>query len=215
MSSNTPHFDANRRKWDRRSATYDQGRSWYFRFVQRRTVAAIGLKPGARFLDIGCGTGWAMRHAADLLDGNGEFYGVDLSAGMVERAQAAAAGYPSVHILQANAEDLPLDDDFFDAVICTNSFHHYPNPPVALGEFRRVLKPGGRAHIVDVATDGPLARWIDRRIKAREPEHVHFYSSAEIAALFEAAGLRYLGSPAIANPLKRHVAEKQRGSGPG
>jgi ubiquinone/menaquinone biosynthesis C-methylase UbiE len=208
MDQQADHIDANRRKWDRRSETLDSRYSSYLRAIQEKTLAELGLRPGYRLLDAGCGTGWAVRRAADLSDRQGEFYGVDLSPRMIEKAQAKSEGFDGVHFLQANSEDLPLDDAFFDGIICTNSFHHYPNPAAALGEFRRVLKPGGRLHIADVASDGPLMQMIDQWVKGREREHVRFYSTPEIQALFAPSGLRYVDSPSIMGPVKLHIAQK-------
>ncbi len=67
MDRNTQHAEMNERKWDARAATYDYKRFDYFRWMQQRVIRLIALRPGLRFLDIGCGIGWAVRYMASLL----------------------------------------------------------------------------------------------------------------------------------------------------
>jgi ubiquinone/menaquinone biosynthesis C-methylase UbiE len=103
---------------------------------------------------------------------------------------------------------MPLESDFFDCAMCTNSFHHYLNPARALDEIRRVLAANGRLYIMDLTADGPVTRWIDARARGKEPEHVKFYSTGEYRAMFEAAHLHYLSSHVIAWAMQVHMAEK-------
>lgn len=96
-----------------------------------------------RVLDVGCGTGLM---SAKLAATGRKVCGVDLSAGMVERARRR--GDAAVEFIQGDAEKLPVESDAFDAVVNLISFHHYPNPSRALSEFRRVLRPGGRLVLI-------------------------------------------------------------------
>jgi ubiquinone/menaquinone biosynthesis C-methylase UbiE len=208
MDKEQEHAKLNARKWDRRAATYDQKRFDYFRVLQKRVIQLMDISPGLHFLDIGCGTSWAVRYVAGRLQDRGEFYGVDISENMIEVAQASSRRYANTHFYRANAEQLPLESDFFECAMCTNSFHHYLNPPRALDEIRRVLATSGRLYIMDLTADGAVTRWIDARARRKEPEHVKFYSSGEYRAMFEAAHLRYLDSQVIAWAMKVHTAEK-------
>ena len=74
------------------------------------------------------------------------------------------------------------------------------------------LKPNGRIHSLDVTADDFFIRWIDKRVRAREKEHVKFYGSAEYCSLFTQAGLKPMRSSRvkILYPLKIHVGEKER-----
>ena len=204
------HNAANDQKWSQRAATYDDARHDYFRFMQRELIALTRISAPAAFLDLGCGTGWAVRYVADRLKGNGRFVGVDIASGMIERARRKADGLPNVEFYQASVDHLPLDDNAFDVAICSNSFHHYLRPAEALQEIMRVLRPGGRLHILDVTADDALIRWIDSRVRAREKEHVRFYGTAEFVRLFEQAGLKHVRSSRIRllYPLKVHIAKK-------
>jgi len=208
MSHLAEHEKANEQKWDRRSESFDNKRFDYFRWMQKQVLSLIHLQRGASFLDLGCGTGWAVCYVANLLEGQGKFMGVDISKGMIRRAEDNAAGLKNVSFYNASAENLPIEDNTIDHIICTNSFHHYLHPEKALGEMERVLKNKGRAYILDVASDDCFVNWIDRRQARREKEHIRFHSTLEITELFSRAGLKHVQSRWVWYPLKVHVAEK-------
>lgn len=208
MNPKTQHAELNERKWDARATTFDQKRFDYFRWMQRRVIGLIDLRPNLHFLDIGCGTGWAVRYVASCLQDKGEFYGVDISGTMIETAQAQSRDFGKVHFYKSNAEQLPLESGSVDCAICTNSFHHYLDPSKVLNEIRRVLAVAGRLYILDVTTDDFVMRWIDCRVRRWEREHVKFYSSREYQTMFTAAQLKYLNSRLIVYPIKVHIAEK-------
>jgi len=101
-------------------------------------VEAAGLRPGQRVLEVGSGPG----HIASALAETGvEVTGIDFCAAMVEVARAR---YPELAFQEANAEDLPFEDESFDAVVSSFVVHHLARPADAFREVRRVLKPGGR-----------------------------------------------------------------------
>jgi ubiquinone/menaquinone biosynthesis C-methylase UbiE len=211
VNKESSHAELNKKKWDRRSETYDEKRFNYFRFMQKRVFSFMHLKECQHFLDIGCGTGWAVRCAANLVKEGGEAYGIDIAPRMIEKARENANGLKNVHFLQADAENLPFEDNFFDAIICTNSFHHYLHPLKVLTEVHRVLKPGGRIHILDLTSDGFLGRMIDRQYRKREREHVKYYSSREYRDFFNKSKLSYISSKLIVPiimAMKLHIAEK-------
>jgi SAM-dependent methyltransferase len=80
------------------------------------------------------------------------------------RAQVAESGRANVEVVEAGAESLPFGDDEFDTVIATLVFCTIPDPPGALAEVARVLKPDGRLLFMEhVRADSPRrARWQDR-----------------------------------------------------
>ena len=108
--------------------------------LENRVDALLGLRGAEALLDVGTGPGTfpARLHAAGH---RGRLVGVDLSAGMVHRAQASSAG---VEFVQAGADALPFPDASFDVLTARHMLYHVPSVPDALAEFRRVLKPGGR-----------------------------------------------------------------------
>jgi ubiquinone/menaquinone biosynthesis C-methylase UbiE len=208
MSAQGERELANDRKWSRRAETFDKWRHAYFRLIQNRLIRYVRPREGSRLLDLGCGTGWAIIRAAALTGANGLAVGIDISRGMIERATKNAGHVPNAAFYLAGADKLPLEGDYFDVVISTNSFHHYPDQLAALAEVHRVLKPGGRVYILDLSADDPFTRWVDRRSREREPEHARYYSAKEFAGMFAHVGLHYIRSKPIWYPLKVHMASK-------
>jgi ubiquinone/menaquinone biosynthesis C-methylase UbiE len=169
------------------------------------------MNPPTIFLDLGCGTGWAVRYVSTQLAGEGKFIGIDISGGMIDKAKEKASDIPSVEFYKASAEDLPFQDNCFDTVICSNSFHHYLHPENALKEVKRILKPKGRISILDITADDFIVRAIDNKVRRNEEEHVKFYSTKEYDVMFTKAGLVHRKSYrlSIFYPLKVHVGEKE------
>lgn len=97
---------------------------------------AVKIGAEARVLDIGCGTGSALRA---LENGQRSLSGVDPTARMIEIAKEA--GGAAFHV--AGAEHLPFEAAAFDVVLAINSIHHWDAPMAGLQEVARVLAPGG------------------------------------------------------------------------
>ena len=106
-----------------------------------KLVAAAGVQPSQRVLEVGAGVGNAARFAARL---GAVVTASDFAAPMVAagRALAAAEGL-AVEWLEADIEDLPLPGESFDVVLSTFGIECAPRVSVAVGELHRVLKPGG------------------------------------------------------------------------
>jgi len=208
MRTSDEHGKINAAKWDKRAETYDQKRFDFMRFIQKRTVDLIGLKPGMALLDVGCGTGWATRYVASLAAGQGRFCGIDISPGMIERAEAQSTEGTEFRL--GNSEQLPYTDGSFDRIICTNSFHHYRDPLKATQEFSRVLKIGGMLYLTDLTSDTLFLELIDRRQRKREAAHVRFHNTKEFKEYFRETGLEYCGAKMIAiTTMKVHIGRKE------
>ncbi len=210
MKNETEHLELNEAKWDRWASSMDN-HGWrhdFLREAQSKVISLLNIHEGVHFLDIGCGTGWAVGEAAELVNDKGLFYGIDLSSGMIEKAKSNFGGKENFRFLQANSESIPLDSDFFDVIICTNSFHHYLHPDKALDEMRRLLKSGGKIYILDPTADAWIIKLIDKIMRLAEPEHVKMYSTEEFRRLFQKAGLKYLASKATNRYQSIHIGEK-------
>jgi SAM-dependent methyltransferase len=109
-----------------------------------------GVQPGSRVLDIAAGTGDSTLMAARRVGATGYVLAADVSASMLNVAAEAARkeGLRSVETRVVDAENLTLDADSFDAVICRIALMLFPNPAKALTEMRRVVKPGGKAAVI-------------------------------------------------------------------
>jgi ubiquinone/menaquinone biosynthesis C-methylase UbiE len=197
----------NEELWDSRAATYDRSFS-FTRWTQKKLVSMVRLEQNPYVLDLACGTGWAVRYAANSANGRGKFFGIDNSSKMIEQAEALSKGYENVHFHKSRVEELPFDDDFFDCVISSNAFHHFSNPAKALREAHRVLKPKGRIFILDTTANNFFMRVVDGLSRKIEKAHVRLYSTREFQALFEQAGLSYMTSKPVFSAIKVHIAEK-------
>ena len=204
------HIELNEAKWDGWVDSLDKrgSRSYYLRRGQRDVISLMTIKEGMSTLDIGCGTGWALGQAASLINNKGSFYGVDLSAKMIERAKENFQAKENFHFVKANAESIPLDDSLFDYIICTNSFHHYFNPEKALKEMYRLLKIGGKVHILDPTADIWIVKIIDKLIMLLGHGHVKFYSTKEFKELLVSAAFKYAGHKTLRISQKVHIGEK-------
>ena len=116
------------------------------------------VHPGEMVLDLGCGAGFDACVAARLVGPAGQVVGVDLTPEMVHRAWEFAALLPfrQLSFQVAAAEKLPFPLNFFDAVISNGVFNLVVEKTQAAAEIFRVLKPGGRLLLADMALVAPL-----------------------------------------------------------
>jgi len=124
------------------------------RRIQRHALDRLRVVPGQRVLDLGCGPGDGM---ARLGTTGAVAIGLDYSGGMLDQARKVAAN--AGRLARGDAGRLPFRDGAFDKVVCTNSFHHYPDHVGALREMRRVLRPGGLLVLVDPRKDHLFGRF--------------------------------------------------------
>ncbi len=106
----------------------------------------LGLKDGMRVLEVGCGTGRATVDLGlcDMVGPNGSVTALDPTAALLQKldAKCRERGIHNVRIVQGVAEDLPFEDDSFDAAVAVISLH-FTDAPKAVSEMVRVTKPGG------------------------------------------------------------------------
>lgn len=137
---------------------------------RRRVRQALALAPGERVIDIGCGPGFLTAEVADDVGPSGWSCGLDLSASMLALARARSAGQPGaawVDFREGDAAALPFPDAAFDAAVATQVYEYVGDVARALAELHRVLRPGGRAVIVDTDWDSIVWHSTDGRRTAR------------------------------------------------
>jgi len=153
--------------------------------VSRAVNLALAHCPSPeRILDVGCGTGMALRELAGRLPGAVTLAGVDAAAGMISEARSKSSD-PRLTFVQGTAERLPFGDRAFDLVISTTSFDHWADQQAGLAECHRVLAPRGYFVLADLCSNWLLPTLIgSRRDRARTP--------LRATRLLAAAGFRSL-----------------------
>jgi SAM-dependent methyltransferase len=112
----------------------------------------LRLGRGERVLDVACGPGQAAVHLAATF--GCRVTGVDYSVGSAREARRRAGG--AIQVLAGDAERLPFREGHFDAVVIECSLCLVPRKAVAVAAMQRVLKPGGRIGVADLALERPL-----------------------------------------------------------
>ncbi len=120
----------------------------------RELVAQAGLSAGQRVVEIGCGTGNLTVRAKEACPG-ADIVGTDPDPRALRRAERKAKGMNGVGFTRAYAQALPFDDGAFDVALSSMMLHHLDEATkvAAARELFRVLRPGGRLHIVDLRGD--------------------------------------------------------------
>jgi len=199
--------EKNRHFFNKWSKDYDSGRiAEWFKYTQKITIDQLSISPGSNVLDVGCGTGHAVRHLSELPEVNKAF-GIDISPGMIGQAKAATAKeyFHKVEFIESSSENLPFSNNELDHIICTSSFHHYPKPLEVLGEMKRVLKPNGQLVIFESATDLSFYTFLwDRFLRIFEAGHVQYYTTKELHSLLEKAQLHSIECRYLKNEFLKH-----------
>jgi demethylmenaquinone methyltransferase/2-methoxy-6-polyprenyl-1,4-benzoquinol methylase len=170
---------------------------------RRSVVAACALGPGMAAIDVATGTGKLAGNLADRVGPFGRVVGIDLSAGMLERARDAGSDAPWLEFVEADALALPAADASFDAATIAFGMRSLPDQERGFAEMARVVRPGGRVVCLEIARPhsaaGRLGRlWFERAVPmiGRLSGHAEAY--------------RYLVANVRAYPTPEHVAALMR-----
>jgi ubiquinone/menaquinone biosynthesis C-methylase UbiE len=135
-------------------------------------TAMANLRPGEVVVDLGCGGGLDLFLAASKVGPTGRAVGIDMTPEMLERARRNAAtgnggqGFANVEFYQATIDRLPLPDASVDCVISNCVINLALDKPAVFREIVRILKPGGRLAVSDIALKKPLPAEISQDLMA-------------------------------------------------
>jgi ubiquinone/menaquinone biosynthesis C-methylase UbiE len=132
---------------------------------QRQALELLAPTESDLLLDVGCGSGAAVRRAARAGAGA---VGVDACPTMIARAQQLGSGLERARLVVANADSLPFAEGVFTALLCTSVLRHVSDRAAATREMARVLVPGGRAVVGDFLPEPRRRRRRASRRQARE-----------------------------------------------
>jgi ubiquinone/menaquinone biosynthesis C-methylase UbiE len=132
----------------------------------------IDLPPQCRILELGCGPGYLWLENLGRIPTGWEIILSDFSTGMLEEARRNLEKQRPFQFKIIDAQSIPCEDRYFDAVIANHMLYHVPDRPAALAEIRRVLKPAGQfyastvgdRHLIEIGDligkfDPELASW--------------------------------------------------------
>ncbi len=131
-------------------------------------VALASLKPGEVVVDLGSGAGFDCFLSANRVGPEGRVIGVDMTHAMLAKARknAEKGGYANVEFRLGEIENLPVADDTADIVISNCVINLSTDKPRVFAEALRVLKPGGRLMVSDLALTAPLPESVRRSVEA-------------------------------------------------
>ena len=143
MTTSDAYFNQVAGQWDEIRAGY------FTEHMRDAALAKANLEPGAVVADVGTGTGFV---AAGLAPKASKVYGFDASAAMLDVARRNLSAFQNVELHETPGDHLPLADATLDGIFANMYLHHAPEPPAAIREMVRVLKPGGTLCLTDLDT---------------------------------------------------------------
>ena len=133
---------------------FDHPANSFWERFGRGTVERMQLAPGARVLDVCCGSGASAIPAAEIVGPGGSVVGVDLAENLLElaRTKAKQRGLTNTEFRSGDMTNLPFEEGSFDAVVCVFGIFFVPDMEAALRELKRVLRTDG---MLAITTWGP------------------------------------------------------------
>lgn len=184
------------REFDRAAEKFDDNDPSVYNLCRKDypdVLAEVIKEPFSDLLDAGCGTGAMLgMFRKDFPDKN--YMGIDLSKKMIQIAKKKKL--EGVRFVAGDCENLPFEADSFDVVTCSMSFHHYSNPEKFFQSLHRVIRPGGRLILRDMAAKSKVVMWFINHIeipvvnKVLHKGDVHVYSKDDIQRLCDASGMK-------------------------
>ena len=140
------------------ASAYERFTGRWSRLFVSSVIAAAGVRSGGMVLDISTGTGEAAVALLPVIGPCGAVVGADISPEMVQSAVRRVSDTRFLPIA-ADAQGLPFRSGSFDAVVCQLGLQFFPEPARGLSEFRRVLRPGGKASVCVISYPDRAPIW--------------------------------------------------------
>src|SRR5215475_7585888 len=140
------------------TSAYERFTGRWSRLFVPSVIAAAGVRSGGMVLDISTGTGEAAVALLPVIGRSGAVVGVDISPEMVHSAVRRVNDTRFLPIA-ADGQELPFRNGSFDAVVCQLGLQFFPEPARGLSEFRRVLRPGGKAAVCVISYPDRAPIW--------------------------------------------------------
>lgn len=148
-------------------------------------IQATGASSEARVLEVATGPGHVAFGFAEECD---QVIGIDITEAQLEIAKGKKEerGIDDIQFEKGDAEDLPYENNSFDAVVCRLAFHHFEDPSLVIEEMARVCRPNGTIAIDDIIVSefSERASYQNTFESLRDPSHVRALPLSEIIALF-------------------------------
>lgn len=164
------------------SSIYESMYSSYLQHTHFKLLSKLNLLPADRVLDISCGTGLLIKMMIDKKIVCSEWVLNDPAADMLAKAKEQLKDHANITFTNYYAEDLDFPDQFFDKIICLNSFHYYTGQTLVLKNLYRLLKPGGSLYIQDWNRRGTFII-VNKLIDLISPENLNTRSNSEMKKL--------------------------------
>jgi ubiquinone/menaquinone biosynthesis C-methylase UbiE len=181
---------------DKAAAEYDRAFAHVSGHFVPFLLRAARIEPGMHVLDIATGTGVAATAALGAVGSTGFVFAADVSAAMVEQARRRLGAPPNVRVAVEDGQSLSFVDGRFDAVICSLGLMFFPDAARGVSEFRRVLRPGGRAAasvltVPERSYNGRINAIMARHVPRLAEATARTFSlgdAAQLRSVFEAVG---------------------------
>ena len=184
-------LDQSRTAWDERADMFNELSTANAKADDRQVelefvFTELGIRPGSRVLDAGCGTGQfaiAFAERGCVVDG------IDISPEMIARARANAsdAGV-DIRLTVGDLRSLSASDRAYDVIVSRMALQFFPNISTVLDEFQRTAAPAGKLWLAVPGSLSPVYRHSWKRFLSESPEPVNYVTPWELNRVLEEKG---------------------------
>jgi phosphatidylethanolamine/phosphatidyl-N-methylethanolamine N-methyltransferase len=196
------------------AGVYDQIFGRIFHESRESAVRRLRPQPGERILEVGVGTGLSL----PLYPSHCSVMGIDLSSGMLEKAQRRLRQYNLSHVrlLRMDAGAMEFPDDSFDTIMAAYVVTAVPDYRKVMTEMIRVCRPGGRIILLNHFSNGNKLIAAVEKVISPLCKHIGFRTDLSLNTVLEGTSL-FVASKEKVNPLRFwHLVEcENRKNGPG